>query len=180
MSKQEDKSEIWKIYYILMGLMLAGSALVLGGQTAWNKWQEHSELNLHNTESMRTPVSTVSKNSSDSTKSISSPTPTSVQLSVQTEQVNFELGTSGASLRGNVSVGQVRRYLLNCGAGQTMKVNFIQGSIRAVIKSPDNRSLGEITESSNQWQGRLPRDGDYQVEVSSSSGSDYFVTIEVL
>jgi hypothetical protein len=180
MNSQENKSNLWKAYGILMGLMLAGSALVLGGQAIWSKWQERSNSGLQDSKVTTLPSSSISESTTEPTEPTSQPTPVDTQVSVQTEQVSFDPGTSGATLRGSISRGQVRRYLLNCGSGQTMKVSLSQGSIRIVVKSPDNQVLGEMIESNNQWQGSLPMDGDYQVEVSSPNGAEYLMTIEVL
>jgi hypothetical protein len=179
MHDQEDKSNLWKIYGLVMGLMLVGSALILGGQVAWKTWQERQVLSSAPvaTEIPLTP----SSNIDESPESIT-PTPShaDIQPSVQTEQVSFDPGTSGANLQDAVAVGQIRRYLLNCGAGQTMKIRTSQGSINVLIKSPNDQVLGELGEGHNLWEGSLPADGDYQIEVSSSSNSDYLMVVEVL
>ena len=40
MDNNEKKSNLWKTYSILMGIMLGGSALILVGQSIWNNIQE--------------------------------------------------------------------------------------------------------------------------------------------
>jgi hypothetical protein len=40
MDDNKQKSNLWKTYGILMGIMLGGSALILGGQSIWNNIQE--------------------------------------------------------------------------------------------------------------------------------------------
>jgi hypothetical protein len=40
MDNEEQKSNLWKTYGILMGIMLGGSALILVGQSVWNNIQE--------------------------------------------------------------------------------------------------------------------------------------------
>ena len=42
MSEETDKFKLWKVYGILMGVMLGGSTLFLGGQAAWNAWRENT------------------------------------------------------------------------------------------------------------------------------------------
>jgi hypothetical protein len=39
MDNEEQKSNLWKTYGILMGIMLGGSALILVGQLVWNNFQ---------------------------------------------------------------------------------------------------------------------------------------------
>jgi hypothetical protein len=184
MRDQEEKSNLWKVYGLLMGLMLVGSALILGGQATWRTWQERqaSSAALSPTEIPVAPSSNINESSGaiGSSTPIPSSTATDIQPSVQTEQVSFAPGTSGANLQDNVAVGQIRRYLLNCGTGQTMRIRTSQGSVRILIKSPNDQVLGEIAEGGNLWQGSLPTDGDYQIDVSSSSSSNYLIAVEVL
>jgi hypothetical protein len=40
MDDNKQKSSLWKTYGILMGIMLGGSALILGGQSIWNNIRE--------------------------------------------------------------------------------------------------------------------------------------------
>ncbi|WP_354635932.1 ARC6/PARC6 family protein [Planktothricoides raciborskii] len=41
-NEQEEKRKLWKIYGILMGVMVGGAVLILGTQAAWNAIQRHS------------------------------------------------------------------------------------------------------------------------------------------
>ncbi|MEG4227737.1 ARC6/PARC6 family protein [Microcoleus sp. N9_B2] len=41
MNDPTDKQKLWKIYGILMGVMVGGAVLILGGQAAWNAIQEN-------------------------------------------------------------------------------------------------------------------------------------------
>jgi ARC6-like, IMS domain len=40
MDENKQKSSLWKTYGILMGIMIGGSALILGGQSIWNNIRE--------------------------------------------------------------------------------------------------------------------------------------------
>ena len=42
MNTVPDKTKLWKTYSILMGSMVAGSALILGGQYLWNNFQQEA------------------------------------------------------------------------------------------------------------------------------------------
>ena len=50
MSDNEQKSQLWKTYGILMGIMIGGSAIVLVGQSVWNGIQveQTRQANLEN------------------------------------------------------------------------------------------------------------------------------------
>jgi hypothetical protein len=41
MNEQEEKRKLWKIYGILMGIMVGGAVLILGTQAAWNAIQRN-------------------------------------------------------------------------------------------------------------------------------------------
>jgi hypothetical protein len=59
-----------------------------------------------------------------------------------------------------------------------LSVRVIEGSINLNIIDPDGRNIGTV--KSSFWQGKLPMNGDYALEVSSSNGSSYRFDIEVL
>lgn len=41
MNDQQEKTKLWKIYSIFMGVMVGGTVLILGGQAAWNAIQQN-------------------------------------------------------------------------------------------------------------------------------------------
>ena len=41
MTNETDKQKLWKIYGILMGVMVGGTVLILGSQAAWNAIQQN-------------------------------------------------------------------------------------------------------------------------------------------
>jgi hypothetical protein len=41
MDDSTEKQKLWKIYGILMGVMVGGAVLILGGQAAWNTIQQN-------------------------------------------------------------------------------------------------------------------------------------------
>ncbi len=99
-------------------------------------------------------------------------------ITSQNIRVSFNAGAVGSSIQGNISPSQVNRYLLDCGGGQSLSVRVIEGSINLNIIDPDGRNIGTVKNSF--WQGKLPMNGDYALEVSSSNGSSYKFDIEVL
>ncbi|XZN98799.1 MAG: hypothetical protein ACM65K_11225 [Microcoleus sp.] len=49
MSEQQEKTKLWKVYGILMGVMVGGAVLILGGQAAWNALQQNiSKASIEN------------------------------------------------------------------------------------------------------------------------------------
>lgn len=104
-----------------------------------------------------------------------SPTP-----SDSTEQVSFNKGSTAATISNSVTTNQRKRYVLNCGSGQRMTVQIKQGDINMAIISPNGQTIGNPVNGARQWQGELPSDGDYIIEVSAPNQSDYTINIEVL
>ena len=58
MNDPTDKQKLWKVYGILMAVMLGGAGVILGGQAAWNAIQQN--LAKSNNPSSSTPQSLTS------------------------------------------------------------------------------------------------------------------------
>jgi serine/threonine-protein kinase len=97
--------------------------------------------------------------------------------SVTTEQVSFDSGGSGAILRGGGATNQLRRYILNCGGGQTMTVAGLAGNPTVTILAPGGQTIG-VASGSGGWRDRLPKDGNYVLEVVPS-GEPFTISVEV-
>lgn len=171
--KPQPKLLVWQWISIGLGVtLLAG----LAGFGIVKKLNDRSEVS---TTSEVTPQSQSSPFES-SPESRSPPPPTSSPTSVDTERVSFASGSTGSTIRGNISPAQIRRYLVNSGEGQQFSVRILQGNVNVAVIDPSGRTLGTATSSSTFWQGRLPRTGDYAVEITSQNNSNYAVSVEVL
>ena len=96
-----------------------------------------------------------------------------------TERVIFNKGTTAETISNSVTANQTKSYLLNCGSGQRMTVQIKQGDINMAIIAPNGKTIGNAVNGATQWQGQLPSDGDYIIEVSAPNQSDYVINIEV-
>ncbi len=113
----------------------------------------------------------------------STPTPTptpsiSPEVNPSTERVTFDPGTTGKTLTGSVKVAEKRQYKLDCSAGQKMSLEVQQGTVDINILNPKGEIIGTVKNSKN-WQGELPVDGDYLIEVSASKPADFKLNIDV-
>jgi hypothetical protein len=61
-----------------------------------------------------------------------------------------------------------------------MTLQISQGNINMAIIAPNGQKIGNAVNGAPQWQGQLPSDGDYIIEVSAPNQSDYTINIEVL
>lgn len=100
--------------------------------------------------------------------------------SVITDRISFASGTTGTTIRGNISPAEIKRYLVNSGEGQQFSVRILQGNVNVALIDPSGLMLGRATNSSSFWQGQLPRSGDYAVEITAANNSNYTVSVEVL
>jgi len=96
---------------------------------------------------------------------------------VSKERVNFDIGSTKAYLRSNVSSSEKRQYILNCGRGQRFNASLFQGEANVRLIAPD----GAIVSSGvNKLSAILPASGDYTVEISSFESINFNLQIEVL
>lgn len=92
------------------------------------------------------------------------------QQSPPPRRLQFAPGAISAVVEGNVVRGTRAIYLLRARGRQTMKVNITSLEQNAVfdIQAPNGEYLQqEVT----NWQGVLPRTGDYSVIVSGTRGN---------
>ncbi|HIK27916.1 MAG: serine/threonine protein kinase [Oscillatoriaceae bacterium SKW80] len=99
---------------------------------------------------------------------------------VTTERVYFKRGATGTKLSGSIQTNQKKRYLIRSIEGQEFTVSVLQGNVNVTIIAPDGQTIGEAIAGNMQWQGLLPETGDYVVEISSPTASEYLVSVEVL
>lgn len=99
-------------------------------------------------------------------------------------RVKFPRGASGVTLKGSVVRGDRDEYLLGAGKGQTMTVKITSVEDNAVfqIYAPNGRALegADEGEDAMEWNGTLPRAGDYRIVVGGTRGNaSYSLSIEI-
>jgi|GEM_PF-729850 len=104
-----------------------------------------------------------------------------------TERVDLEPEpTEIKSSRRGLAPNQKQRHLLNAKAGQQLTVKlsdiaFEKGTIEIRLLTPQGRLLGTLDRyQQRRWQGKLPRSGDYVIEVYSPTGAKYSLEFDVL
>lgn len=97
-----------------------------------------------------------------------------------TTRVKFPKGRTSTILKGGIVRGEVHNYILGAKEGQAMTVHITSPEKNAVFTiyfSGKQESLEGASEVKD-WQGVLPADNDYVIEVGSSRGNASF-TLEV-
>lgn len=100
------------------------------------------------------------------------------------QRISFAPGSSAATVSGRVQGAQVRDYILNARAGQTMSTSIIgtSSALQVIVMLPNSRTL--YTGSGN-WSGVLPASGDYYVRVrivpeeQANASGEYSLTISI-
>ncbi len=85
-----------------------------------------------------------------------------------------------ATVSGSISPSQLKHYLLDCGQGQKFSVNILQGNVNVAVIAPNGTRLGTAQNGVKFWEGILPSNGDYTVEISAPNDSTYTVSIGIL
>ena len=95
-------------------------------------------------------------------------TPAPVLADIRPEQVRFEKGRNGATLKGSIKDDEIVDYRLRARAGQILDVNLQADNRSAyfnVLPPDDETALFVGSVSGNSFNGALPRDGEYTVRV---------------
>lgn len=106
-------------------------------------------------------------------------TPSSRPSQAQTELIAFAPGATGTSVTGTLSPKQLRRYLLSAKQGQLLVTKVLKGTVKLSTIAPNGQRIGGSATDSQDWQGRLPMDGDYVIEVSTHQAGKYALSFEL-
>ena len=91
-----------------------------------------------------------------------------------TQRVNFARGTSGTTFSVVVPRGEGKRYIVGARAGQTLKVST--GSDKVSLRLLED---AEMTEGINNFAAKLPKNGDYTVEIQNNADTDIEITLNI-
>jgi putative hemolysin len=91
-------------------------------------------------------------------------------------RIRFAAGGTSASLPGNIGPGEVRRYVLAAGAGQTMTVNVSSpnNDVALAVWGEDGTVLLSDHAGATEWQGTLPATQDYYLGLSGAASQALF------
>jgi serine/threonine-protein kinase len=69
--------------------------------------------------------------------------------------------------------------LLKAKQGQIVLLKVLQGRVDLSAIAPNGRRIGGISPQSKDWKSRLPSDGDYVIELSTQTATDYALSFEI-
>ncbi len=95
-------------------------------------------------------------------------TPVPALADIRPEQVRFEKGRNGATVKGSIKGDEIVDYRLRATTGQILDVNLQANNRSAyfnVLPPDDETALFVGSVSGNSFVGALPQDGEYTVRV---------------
>jgi len=90
------------------------------------------------------------------------------------QRVSFPKGASGTTLKLTLPAGELKRFVVGARVGQTLtaSVSSKETSLRLL-------EVAEITEGPNNFLARLPKNGDYTIEIQNNAETDLEITINI-
>ena len=107
-------------------------------------------------------------------------TPLNREVNVQTQRLKFRTGKRGTTVTGELNPKHLNRYIVKAENNKMMIISGVQGDVAVSLISPHGDRIGGTSVQSKSWQGRLPMNGDYILEVSADKRkSDYTLSVEI-
>lgn len=90
------------------------------------------------------------------------------------QRVTFAKGTSGTTLKETIPANEGKRFVVGARAGQTLTVSV--SSDKASVRLLED---AKVTEGVDGFTSKLPKNGNYTIEVSNYEDSDLPITINI-
>lgn len=106
-------------------------------------------------------------------------TPLSRPAQEQTQRVTFARQTNSTTVTGELAATHLRRYLLKANQGQIMVLKVAAGKLALSVIAPNGQRIGGTTPAIAEWKGRLPMDGDYAIELSTTTATNFALSLAI-
>ncbi|HEX8288684.1 MAG TPA: hypothetical protein VF556_11835 [Pyrinomonadaceae bacterium] len=90
------------------------------------------------------------------------------------QRVTFAKGASGTTFKIAIPGGEIKRFVVGARAGQTLTASV--GSDKSSIRLLED---ADVKEGVNNFTARLPKNGDYTIEVQSLAETDLEITVNI-
>ncbi|MEW5858329.1 MAG: CHASE2 domain-containing protein [Cyanobacteriota bacterium] len=97
---------------------------------------------------------------------------------LSTQEVSFHSGSTQTTMGGSLEPNQRHSFSLSATEGQLLTVASVEGNVNITVFDPEGQTVGTITDGA-QWQGLLPSNGNYKIEVYAPDASVYTVSFDV-
>ncbi|MBW4520782.1 MAG: protein kinase [Scytolyngbya sp. HA4215-MV1] len=150
----------WAVGMVAIGLML------LTGVCSWAAFT----LIRNNQQVQPTPTETVSPSPTVSETPSPSPTASAVEPIVTTRRLDVGPNTN-ITIPGNLRTNETVNYILSARQGQQLSASLSGEGVLLTILAPDSVPVDANAKRRQQWQGKLPLDGSYTIQLSPVKGA---------
>ncbi|MBD1822557.1 serine/threonine protein kinase [Cyanobacteria bacterium FACHB-DQ100] len=105
--------------------------------------------------------------------------PASQFVDSKIQHIQFPRGQNQTTVTGEVQPKQGQRYLLKASGRQIMTVRSLKGDVSVAVLAPTGQRVESRSAEAHHWQGRLPMDGEYTVEVTSKRKQSFALAFEI-
>lgn len=98
---------------------------------------------------------------------------------IKTYNVRFNEGSTGATVKNPIQPNERHRYQVWAAAGQDLFLQRKQGDVNLTLISPQGQTIASVTNGQSQWSGKLPKNGNYIIEVSAKGQSNYLISMNI-
>ncbi|CAD5977135.1 Type I restriction enzyme EcoKI R protein [Planktothrix tepida] len=98
---------------------------------------------------------------------------------IKTYNVRFNVGSTGATVKNPIQPNERHRYHVWAAAGQELLLQRKQGDVNLTLISPQGQTIASVTNGQSQWSGKLSSTGNYIIEVSATSQSNYLISMNI-
>ncbi|BAS56578.1 protein kinase domain [Leptolyngbya boryana NIES-2135] len=106
-------------------------------------------------------------------------TPISQFIDSNIQHVRFPRNKTQTVVTGKLQPNQSRKYLLKASGRQVMAVRVLKGKSLLTVLAPNGQRIGGSSTESQNWQGRLPMDGEYTIEIISDKPEEFALGFEI-
>jgi hypothetical protein len=90
------------------------------------------------------------------------------------QRVNFPRGSSGTTFKTTIPAGEIKRFAVAARGGQNLTVSVSSKDVSLRLLED-----AEVTEGINNFLARLPKNGDYTIELQNNAETDLEITINI-
>jgi hypothetical protein len=98
---------------------------------------------------------------------------------IKTYNVRFNEGSTGATVKNPIQPNERHRYQVWAASGQDLLLQRKQGDVNLTLISPQGQTIASVTNGQSQWSGKLSSTGNYIIEVSATSQSNYLISMNI-
>jgi serine/threonine protein kinase len=95
------------------------------------------------------------------------------------QHILFPRNQNQTTVTGTIQPKQGRKYLLKASGRQVMSIRVLKGNLKVTALAPNGRRIGGSSAQSRNWQGQLPMDGEYVIEVTSDRKENFALSFEI-